>query len=82
MDKNVPGQLLRYRRRRRRLPLPGEKAVSTPTLRTPTAVVQGAAARVLKITSLNGNTATVETAVHHAYDLSCCVPWVQKLLNR
>jgi hypothetical protein len=41
----------------------------------------GCRGEVLKITGLSGNTATVETAVHHAYDPSCCVPWVQKLLN-
>jgi hypothetical protein len=41
----------------------------------------GCRGEVLKITGLSGNTATVETAVHHAYDTSCCVPWVQKLLN-
>jgi len=41
----------------------------------------GCRGEVLRITGLSGNTATVETAVHHAYDPSCCVPWVQKLLN-
>jgi hypothetical protein len=41
----------------------------------------GCRGEVLKITGLSGNTATVETALHHAYDTSCCVPWVQKMLN-
>ena len=40
----------------------------------------GCRGEVLKITSLNGNTATVETAVHNVYDVND-VPWVQKLLN-
>jgi hypothetical protein len=41
----------------------------------------GCRGEVLKIIGLSGNTATVETALHHAYDTSCCVPWVQKLTN-
>jgi len=40
----------------------------------------GCRGEVLKITGLNGNTATVETAVHNVYDVND-VPWVQKLLN-
>ena len=40
----------------------------------------GCRGEVLKITALNGNTATVETAVHNVYDLND-VPWVQKVLN-
>jgi hypothetical protein len=41
----------------------------------------GCRGEVLKITGLSGSTATVESAVHHSYDPSCCVPWVQKLIN-
>jgi hypothetical protein len=40
----------------------------------------GCRGEVLKITGLNGNTATVETAVHNVYDVND-VPWVQKVLN-
>ncbi len=40
----------------------------------------GCRGEVLKITALNGNTATVETAVHNVYDIND-VPWVQKVLN-
>ena len=58
-----------------------EEAVSTSDTSHSNCGGSGCRGEVLKITSLNGNTATVETAVHHAYDLSCCVPWVQKLLN-
>jgi hypothetical protein len=40
----------------------------------------GCRGEVLKISALNGNTATVETAVHQVYDVND-VPWVQKVLN-
>jgi len=40
----------------------------------------GCRGEVLKITGLSGNTATIETAVHHVYDIND-VPWVQKLIN-
>jgi len=40
----------------------------------------GCRGEVLKITGLNGNTATVETAVHNVYDIND-VPWAQKVLN-
>jgi hypothetical protein len=58
-----------------------EEAVSTSDPTHSNCGGSGCRGEVLKITGLNGNTATLETAVHHAYDPSCCVPWVQKLLN-
>jgi hypothetical protein len=58
-----------------------EEAVSTADATHSNCGGSGCRGEVLKITGLSGNTATVETAVHHAYDPSCCVPWVQKLLN-
>jgi len=58
-----------------------EEAVSTSDATHSNCGGSGCRGEVLKITGLSGNTATVETAVHHGYDPSCCVPWVQKLLN-
>ena len=58
-----------------------EEAVSSSDTTHTNCGGSGCRGEVLKITGLSGNTATVETAVHHAYDTSCCVPWVQKLLN-
>ena len=58
-----------------------EEAVSTSDPTHSNCGGSGCRGEVLKITALNGNTATLETAVHHAYDINCCVPWVQKLLN-
>jgi hypothetical protein len=58
-----------------------EEAVSSSDTAHSNCGGSGCRGEVLKITALSGDTATVESAVHHSYDTTCCVPWVQKLIN-